>query len=111
MPSYGTRQRQTTPSNRAPQGFVNSSFTRDIGMSKLVEGLSVTFVNSSTQQAQAANGSFTPFAVDDQVEFLGSNLNGGVFTVKAIDTVNHSYLTLWEGCKNEGPITVTVRTP
>lgn len=109
-PNYGTRSRQTTPQIRAPSRSINDGYSRDLGMSKLVSA-SVTFVNSTTNQLQTANGTFAAFAAEDQIEVIGANLNNGVFTVQAIDTVNHAYLQVYEGVKNEGPITCTVRTP
>ena len=66
-PNVGTRSRQNTAQERADSRSVNNSFTRDLGMTKLVTG-SFTFVNSSTNQIQGANGSFTNFGVNDRIE-------------------------------------------
>ena len=72
---------------------------------------SITFVSASGQ-TQAANGTFAnTFAVNDPMLIEGANLNNGFFTVLALDTVNSSYLTLDPPPKDEGPITVTMRTP
>lgn len=106
----GTRARQEPFNTRIDQGNETRSHTRDIGMTKNVTA-SVTFVNSATKQAQAANGTFAAFAVNDQVLVDGANLNNGFFTVTGLDGTNQSYLVLDPPPKNEGPITVTIRTP
>lgn len=105
----GTRQPQTSL-HICPDG---RSDTRrrdgDIGMSKRVVA-SVTFVNSTTKQAQAANGTFAAFSANDIVFVQGANLNNGTFYVTGIDSTNHAYLVLDPSPKNEGPITVVIQT-
>ena len=109
MITAGTRTRQIPLNIRGDQGSDTRSQTRDLGMSKTVTA-SCTFVNSTTKQVQAANGTFTAFALFDQILVEGANLNNGFFTVTALDSTNHAYLVLDPSCKNEGPLTVTIRT-
>jgi hypothetical protein len=87
---------------------INARLDTDPGMTKRVSA-SITFVDSGTKQLQAANGTFTPFAVGDEIEVLGTALNNGIYQVVAIDGANHSFLTVQTGLHNEGPITATVR--
>ena len=82
------------------------SLNMDPGMKKRVTA-SVTFVNSSTNQLQAAGGTFANFAVGDTILVEGANLNNGTWLVNATDA--STYLQVNGGVKNEGPITVTVR--
>jgi hypothetical protein len=110
MIAAGTRTRATALRTVEPdQGRMTRGFSRDLGMSKNVTA-SITFVNSTTKQAQAANGTFTAFVVGDEVLVEGTNLNNGFQTVVAIDTTNQSFLTFSPGCSNEGPISATIRT-
>jgi len=109
MPSLGTRSHQQTPNNAASTRGITETYTRDSGMTKNVSG-SFTFVNSTTNQVQGANGTFTAFVANDVVMVEGVNLNNGTFTVTGIDSTNHAYLVLGPGVKNEGPITCTIRT-
>ena len=105
----GTRTRQLPVNTRMPSGSETRTHSKDIGMSKNVTA-SCTFVNSSTKQVQAANGTFPAFAVNDVVLVEGTNLNNGLFTVTSLDAVNQSFLGLDPSPKNEGPITATIRT-
>lgn len=109
MITVGTRTRQNVLHNTPPGRTMTRGFTRDLGATKLVTA-SITFVNSTTKQAQAANGTFTAFAVGDVVLIEGTNLNNGYQDVTAIDGTNHAYLTLSPGPNNEGPITCLIRT-
>jgi hypothetical protein len=107
---FGTRQGLQTSFNSHPSSRSNNvGLTRDVGMSKNVTA-SITFVNGGTNQLQAANGTFTPFAIGDQIRVDGANLNNGNYTVLAIDATNHAFLIVDNGLKNEGPISCTVRT-
>jgi hypothetical protein len=111
MLRQGTRQSQTTRQEHAATRSSNLSYTRDVGLSKLVTA-SITFVNSVTNQLQAANGTFNNFVVGDTIRVNGAVLNNFIeAVVTAIDTVNHAFLTIGDvGLKAEGPITCTVRT-
>lgn len=109
----GTRKTQTSRRERLPQGHETRTMTRDIGLATNVT-VSATFVNSATKQVQAANGTFTAFnalGLPFPILVEGANLNNGFFNVVAIDSVNQSFLTLDPGPQNEGPLTVTIRTP
>ena len=110
MITTGTRTRQISHTERIDQGAQTRTLTRDVAMSKNVTA-SVTFVNGATKQLQAANGTFLAFALYDQILIEGANLNNGYFTITGLDTVNHAYVVVDPSCKNEGPITVTIRTP
>lgn len=105
----GTRTKQGLTFSHPPEARFDRGYTRDVGLSKNVTA-SITFVNSSTKQLQAANGTFAPFAVDDLIFVEGTNLNNGMFTVTAIDGTNQAFLTVDQSPNNEGPITATVRT-
>lgn len=109
MPSSsGTRQPATVLHERTQQGNETRSHTRDVGMSKNASA-SMTFTGG-TGQVSAANGTFTAFAVGDEVLFSGTNLNNSYHAVIAVDGANHSFLTLDPAPKSEGPIAATVRT-
>ncbi|HEX9489789.1 MAG TPA: hypothetical protein VF930_05860 [Stellaceae bacterium] len=110
MLHIGTRQLQTTRQTHAATRSSNLGYGLDPGMSKRVTA-SITFVDSATNQLQAANNTFTPFAVGDNIRVDGANLNNTIeAVVTAIDATNHAFLTLADvGVKNEGPITCTVR--
>ena len=111
MPTYGTRSYSRFHQRLAPaaHGSINYTHNADRGLSKTATA-SMTFVNSATNQVQAANGTFPNFAVGDEIEVIGAVLNSGYFVVTAIDGANQSFLTLLGGVKNEGPISATVRT-
>src|SRR5579872_3040593 len=104
----GTRNVPTQTENSLPPTTrsASQSLTRDPGMSKNVTA-SVTFVNSGTNQLQAAGGTFAAFVAGDTVLVEGANLNNGTFEVLATDA--STYLQVAGGVKNEGPVTVTVR--
>lgn len=107
-PSVGTRSKQTFRQEHIGALSETRTHQQDIGMTKRVVA-SCTFVDSGTEQIQAANGTFANFAVGDDILVEGTNLNNGAFHVNAIDGTNHSYLTLDQGVKNEGPLSCTVR--
>lgn len=106
----GTRTSVEIAKERIDQGHETRFHTRDKGMTKNVSA-SITFA-SGTGRATGANGTFTnTFAVNDPVLVGGANLNNGFFTVQALDGVNAAYLVLDPPPKDEGPLTVTMRTP
>lgn len=90
------------------QGAETRFKTGDVGMNKNVTA-SITF-NNGANQIQAANGTFSAFAVGDPILIEGTNLNNGFETVTAIDTVNGAYLVTDSVPKQEGPINATIRT-
>jgi hypothetical protein len=114
-PSFGTRRQSNIRHSHPPGTKVTRSYTRDVGMTKLVTA-SITF-SSASSQLQAANGTFgaggSTFAVGDPIEVLGGAVlnNGATFQITAVDTVNGAFLTVDPAPVNEGPITATVRTP
>jgi hypothetical protein len=108
--NLGTRVQQGFRQGRLEQGSDTRSRNEDPGMLKRVVA-SITFVAASGQ-ATAANGTFAnTFAVGDPLLVQGAALNNGFFNITALDTVNSSYLVLDPPPKNEGPITVILRTP
>jgi hypothetical protein len=107
--STGTRTRQNVQKTATPSESESSTHTRDVGMTKNVTA-SCTFVNSTTKQVQAANGTFAAFALNDLILVERTNHNNGDFVVTAIDTVNQAYLTLAPSPSNEGPLTATIRS-
>lgn len=109
--NIGTRARQINKLERIDQGHETRSHTRDLGMTKLVQATSLTFVGGATKQIQAANGTFAAFAAGDDVLVDGVNLNNGFFHVTAIDATNQSYLVVDPPPAAEGPVTGNVRTP
>jgi len=111
MPSLGTCSKQGLKYERLAQGHETRFHTRDLGMTKLVTA-SITFT-SSNGNATGANGTFptTGFVVNDPVLIEGANLNNGFFTITGLDATNQSYLVLDPPPKDEGPVTVTLRTP
>lgn len=111
MQGYGTRTKQGFRQERVDQGHMTRTFTRDLGMTKLVTA-SITFT-SATAEATGANGTFptTGFKVGDDVLIEGANINNGYFHITGLDGTNQSYLVLAPPPANEGPITVTIRTP
>ena len=111
MPSpMGTRTKQTAFYSRIDQGAQTRFLQGDPGMTKLVTA-SLTFAASGAT-ITGANGTFTgTFAVNDPILVEGADLNNGYFTVTGLDTTNAAYLTVDPPPKNEGPLTVLVRTP
>jgi hypothetical protein len=103
----GTRQPHAHMSSH-PSGRLDRGMQQDPGMTKRVVA-SITFVASPTSQLQAANGTFTNFAVDDIISIEGTNVNNAIRTVQGIDATNQSYLTVDVPPKTEGPVTATVR--
>jgi hypothetical protein len=110
-PGVGTRTKRSFRQERVTQGHMTRTFTRDLGMTKLVTA-SITFT-SSNGRATGANGTFptSGFIVGDDVLIEGANLNNGYFHITGLDATNQSYLVLDPPPANEGPITVTLRTP
>lgn len=107
--SLGTRTSQNVARGRIEQGHETRFHTRDKGMKKNVTA-SITFA-AATARATGANGTFTgTFALNDPVLVGGANLNNGFFTVTGLDGVNGAYLVLDPPPKDEGPISVTLRT-
>ena len=104
--SIGTRANQTLKNERMDQGEQSRFYSCDVGMSKNVTA-SITFGSGALT---ATNGTFTAFAVQDQILVGGTNLNNGYSTVTAIDGTNQSFLTVDPPPKAEGPVTATVRT-
>lgn len=111
MQGYGTRSKQSLRHERVDQGHMTRTLTRDLGMTKLVTA-SITFV-SATGRATGANGTFptTGFIAGDDVLIEGADLNNGYFNITGLDPTNQSYLVLDPPPANEGPLTVTIRTP
>lgn len=109
MIETGTRTRQNRLWMRPQQGSISRTFTKDPGMTKLLQGASLTF-SASAGQIQAANGTFAAFKGGEIIMVEGVNLNLGFFNVTGIDGVNASYLTVTPPPKNEGPITSFLRT-
>ena len=105
----GTRALQTQRHEHpAGTGFTRSLNT-DHGLSKRV--ISNATFTASNGRITGANGDFANFAAGDPILILSSNLNSGEFIVTGIDATNHAYLVLDPAPKNEGPISVEVRTP
>jgi hypothetical protein len=106
---YGTRNPPSTSRNGTLEGgSITRAMTGDLGMSKNVTA-SVTFASAGAR-ATAANGTFAAFAARDEIQVEGANLNNGYFVVTGIDGTNHAFLVLDPAPKNEGPVTVTIRT-
>lgn len=111
MPAnFGTRTRQGLEKERVDQGSDTRTRNPDKGMTKRVVA-SITFA-AGTGRATGANGTFTStFAVGDRVLIQGSNANNGTHLVTGLDGVNAAYLVLDPPPKDEGPLSVTLRTP
>ena len=110
--SLGTRSKSGFKYERLAQGNDTRSYTRDLGMTKRVTA-SLTFASAGATLT-GANGTFTgTFAVNDPMWVEnGAVLNqGAFFTITGLDAVNAAYLTLDPAPKDEGPLTITVRTP
>src|SRR5258708_23513617 len=89
----GTEQRPPTRQTHAATRSSNLGYGLDPGMSKRVTA-SITFVDSATNQLQAANNTFTPFAVGDNIPVDGANLNNTIeAVVTAIDATTPAVLT------------------
>lgn len=103
----GTRLRSNSLTTHPQSSKLDRSQTRDLGnASYLASGTALTFVNSTTKQIQAANGTFpaTKWPTGMLIEVQGGNLNNGIFMITANDAVNGAYLTLDLSPQNEGPI-------
>jgi hypothetical protein len=106
----GTRVRQNFARERIQQGSINGGYSRDVGLVKNVSA-SITF-SASSSELQAADGTFaSTFAAGDDLMVEGASLNNGFFRVTGLDATNSAYLVVDPPPKDEGPITVTVRTP
>lgn len=111
--NIGTRIRATLGNNRTENGTINGSETLDKGLLPLVTA-SLTFTKS-TARISGANGTFansgvSRFRKGDVILIAGANLNRGQFAVTGVDGTNFSYLAVDPPPKDEGPITVTIRT-
>jgi hypothetical protein len=100
MPSFGTRSYDR-------QLHDHPSFNADPGMSRRVTRASLTF---GSGEVSGANGTFSAFAVGDQIEVLdGSVSNAGFFTATGVDATNQAFLTLDPSTTSEN-VSCTVRT-
>jgi len=113
MPALGTRSISRQRQGHPPGQKLNSILTGDAGMTKRIVGVSLTFSTAGT--ITGANNTFPAsgpgaFAVGDPIEIIGTLLNAAFFTVIGLDAANHSFLTVDPPPKNEGPLTVTIRT-
>jgi hypothetical protein len=101
----GTRNNYQQWYSRPETRLENSSFTRDVGMSKRVIA-NATFSGSSIVDT-ATN--FSVFQFDDEILISGSALNNGT---RAILAVGSSFLMVDWPVKTEGPTAnVEIRTP
>jgi hypothetical protein len=105
-PSLGTRTKQSTRQEHISTLSETARHQQDLGLAKRVT-VSATFA-AATGRVTAAGGTFAAFAVGDDVLIEGANLNNGSFHVNATDA--STYLALDQGVKNEGPLSVTIRT-
>jgi hypothetical protein len=105
----GTRQLQGFRREHPHTSALESGMTRDVGMSKRVV-TSATFT-ASNGRITGSNGDFSAFASGDPILIQGSATNDGERIVTGIDATSHAYLVLDAAPKNEGPVSVTVRTP
>lgn len=103
----GTRIKASLSNNRSDSSDITRSFTRDLGMSKLVTD-SMTFA-SATARITGIAGDFSNFATFDPIFVAGANLNNGQFVITAI-AGDGSYIVVDPPPKDEGPISVTIRT-
>jgi hypothetical protein len=113
MQGYGTRTKASLRKERVDQGHMTRYLEADKGMTKRVTVGGATF-SSATGRLSAANGTFPVtgrFALGDDVVVTNVVLNNGYFNVIGLDGVNGAYLVLDPPPKDEGPITVMVRTP
>lgn len=109
MHGIGTRTQQNFRKERVDQGNDTRSHTRDLGMSKNVTA-SITFTAADGKATGANNTFLSTFAVGDPVLIQGALLNNGFFTVTALDGTNNAFIVLDPPPKNEGPLSVTIRT-
>lgn len=107
MIETGSRTRQNALHIRPQQGTITRSYGKDLGLSKLVNGGSLTF-NAGTGQISGAASTFSGFKGNEVIEVEGTNLNNGFFSVTATDS--STYLTVDPPPKNEGPIATFLRT-
>lgn len=109
MLRMGTRTLQGFRKEHPASRTTESGLTRDVKMTKLVT-TSATFTASDGKITGSA-ADFAAFAVNDPILIQGSNLNDGERTVTGVDGASQAFLVLDFVPKNEGPVTVTVRTP
>jgi hypothetical protein len=88
--------------------FRQSAITRDVGMSKLVT--SIATFSAGSGRIIGANGDFAAFTPGDPILIRGSNLNDGERIVITLDAVNQAFMGLDAPPKDEGPVSVVVRT-
>lgn len=103
----GTRQRQTQRYENVQSGELQNSYTRDVGLNKLVT-VSATFA-SATISAAAGSGTFSAFLKDDSIRISGTNSNNNAFLITAVGTSGAS-ITVAPPTQSEGPITSVIRT-
>ncbi len=107
-PSIGTRSKQSFRQGHVEHLGETQGHQQDLGLTKRVSA-SVTFT-AADNKASAANGTFAAFAAGDDLLIEGANLNNGLAHVNGIDATNQAYLVLDQAPKDEGPLTVTLRT-
>lgn len=109
MIEIGTRTPNSALTIAPPQGTIESGFTRDVGMRRRIAAASLTFT-ASTGRISGANGTFVDIAINRIIFVQNSNRNDGYFEVTARDNVNFASITVSPPPKDEGPVTVTMRT-
>lgn len=109
LEQMGTRSRQGFRKEHPFGTSITRGFTRDKGMSKRV--ISNATFTAGNGRITGANGDFSAFIAGDPVLIEGVNLNNGEFEITGIDGVNGAFLVLDPAPKNEGPLSVEVRTP
>jgi hypothetical protein len=107
--SIGTRIKATQQQIDLDQGSATRSYTRDLGMTKLITD-NFTFNATTHQITGTIGGEFSVFAVDDPLLVQFTNLNNGYFNIDAVDP-GGNYMVLDPPPKQEGPINATIRTP
>lgn len=108
--NLGTRTSVEVARERIDQGSDTRTRNQDKGMTKKVTA-SITFAAATGRATGAGNTFLNTFAVNDPVLVSGSLFNNGFFTVTALDGGGNAFLVLDPPPKNEGPLTVTLRTP
>ena len=79
----------------------------------VIDGSHIDLIGSVFVHTYTSGGSAfqSSWRVNDPVLVEGANLNNGFFTITALDPTNAAFLTLDPPPKNEGPISVLMRTP
>lgn len=109
MSNLGTRSKATTSQNFQERCGAQTKLSRDVGMSKRVV-TTATFTSSNGRITGSAND-FLAFLVGDPIVIYGAVLNSAAgHSVVAIDGASHAFLQFDQGVKDEGPISVEVRT-